>query len=251
MISDTQNISDYNTWKNTVWNITDEEGNLKREGQAYDSGKVILTPGKTEKDLGFAWYSESKGKPAVKIGKKEDLSDAKTVEGEATDINRANRKITYKASNMVSVNNYFEENTTYYYAYTDDLAGGKWSQTFSYTSRDASKFQTVLVGDPQVGASGRTGQGTDDDINIAVDTYNWNKTVEQMKITAPNASFILSAGDQVDYSGNDETDTGNVRESEYAGFIYPDLLRNVPLATTIGNHESKGTDYQYHYNNPT
>ena len=77
LISDTQNISDYNTWKNTVWNITDEEGNLKREGQAYDSGKVILTPGKTEKDLGFAWYSESKGKPAVKIGKKEDLSDAK------------------------------------------------------------------------------------------------------------------------------------------------------------------------------
>lgn len=24
----------------------------------------------------------------------------------------------------------------------------------------------------------------------------------------------------------------------------------LPLATTIGNHESKGTDYKYHYNNP-
>ena len=72
----------------------------------------------------------------------------------------------------------------------------------------------------------------------------------QAGITAPNASFILSAGDQVDYAGTDDSDTKNVRESEYAGFVYPEALRSLALATTIGNHESKGTDYQYHYNNP-
>ena len=33
----------------------------------------------------------------------------------------------------------------------------------------------------------------DDDNNIAEDTFNWNKTLEQAKITAPKASFILSA----------------------------------------------------------
>ncbi|MFR6561975.1 MAG: metallophosphoesterase family protein [Eubacterium ventriosum] len=80
--------------------------------------------------------------------------------------------------------------------------------------------------------------------------YNWNKTLTQAKATAPNASFILSAGDQIDFSGVDSSDGKNVRESEYAGFTYPELLRNLPLATTIGNHESKGTDYKYHYNNP-
>ena len=76
LFSDTQNISDYTTWKDTVWNKKDDQGNLTGEGESYDSSRIILTPGKTAKDLGFAWYSQKKGEPAVKIGKKEDLSDA-------------------------------------------------------------------------------------------------------------------------------------------------------------------------------
>lgn len=250
LFSDTQNISDYTTWKDTVWNKKDDQGNLTGEGESYDSSRIILTPGKTAKDLGFAWYSQKKGEPVVKIGKKEDLSDAQEFKGTATEINRSNQKNTYKASNKVTVEGLFEENTTYYYSYTDDVKNPAWSEVQSYTTKKTTNFQTILVGDPQIGASGSQGQGTADDINIAVDTFNWNKTLEQAKITAPNASFILSAGDQIDYAGTDSSDGKNVRESEYAGFTYPALLRMLPLATTIGNHESKGTDYKYHYNNP-
>lgn len=250
LFSDTQNISDYATWKDNVWNKKDDQGNLTGEGESYDSSRIILTPGKTAKDLGFAWYSLEKGEPAVKIGKKEDLSDAQEFKGTATEINRSNQKNTYKASNKVTVEGLFEENTTYYYSYTDDVKNPNWSEVQSYTTKKTTNFQTILVGDPQIGASGSQGQGTADDINIAVDTFNWNKTLEQAKITAPNASFILSAGDQIDYAGTDSSDGKNVRESEYAGFTYPALLRMLPLATTIGNHESKGTDYKYHYNNP-
>ena len=250
LFTDTQNISDYTTWKDTVWNKKDDQGNLTGEGESYDSSRIILTPGKTAKDLGFAWYSLEKGEPAVKIGKKEDLSDAQEFKGTATEINRSNQKNTYKASNKVTVEGLFEENTTYYYSYTDDVKNPAWSEVQSYTTKKTTNFQTILVGDPQIGASGSQGQGTAGDINIAVDTFNWNKTLEQAKITAPNASFILSAGDQIDYAGTDSSDGKNVRESEYAGFTYPALLRMLPLATTIGNHESKGTDYKYHYNNP-
>lgn len=250
LFTDTQNISDYATWKDNIWNKKDDQGNLTGEGESYDSSRIILTPGKTAKDLGFAWYSQKKGEPAVKIGKKEDLSDAQEFKGTATEINRSNQKNTYKASNKVTVEGLFEENTTYYYSYTDDVKNPAWSEVQSYTTKKTTNFQTILVGDPQIGASGSQGQGTADDINIAVDTFNWNKTLEQAKITAPNASFILSAGDQIDYAGTDSSDGKNVRESEYAGFTYPALLRMLPLATTIGNHESKGTDYKYHYNNP-
>ena len=250
LFTDTQNISDYATWKDNVWNKKDDQGNLTGEGESYDSSRIILTPGKTAKDLGFAWYSQKKGEPAVKIGKKEDLSDAQEFKGTATEINRSNQKNTYKASNKGTVEGLFEENTTYYYSYTDDVKNPNWSEVQSYTTKKTTNFQTILVGDPQIGASGSQGQGTADDINIAVDTFNWNKTLEQAKITAPNASFILSAGDQIDYAGTDSSDGKNVRESEYAGFTYPALLRMLPLATTIGNHESKGTDYKYHYNNP-
>ena len=250
LFTDTQNISDYATWKDNIWNKKDDQGNLTGEGESYDSSRIILTPGKTAKDLGFAWYSQKKGEPAVKIGKKEDLSDAQEFKGTATEINRSNQKNTYKASNKVTVEGLFEENTTYYYSYTDDVKNPNWSEVQSYTTKKTTNFQTILVGDPQIGASGSQGQGTADDINIAVDTFNWNKTLEQAKITAPNASFILSAGDQIDYAGTDSSDGKNVRESEYEGFTYPALLRMLPLATTIGNHESKGTDYKYHYNNP-
>lgn len=250
LFTDTQNISDYATWKDNIWNKKDDQGNLTGEGESYDSSRIILTPGKTAKDLGFAWYSQKKGEPAVKIGKKEDLSDAQEFKGTATEINRSNQKNTYKASNKVTVEGLFEENTTYYYSYTDDVKNPNWSEVQSYTTKKTTNFQTILVGDPQIGASGSQSQGTADDINIAVDTFNWNKTLEQAKITAPNASFILSAGDQIDYAGTDSSDGKNVRESEYAGFTYPALLRMLPLATTIGNHESKGTDYKYHYNNP-
>ena len=242
LIADTQGIENYQTWKEDVW--TGKE--------SADSGKIILTPGKTEKDLGLCWYSKTKGTPAVKFGKKADLSDGKVYEGKATAINRSNWKNTYLASNKVTLTGILEENTTYYYSYTDDVKASSpvWSEAKVYKTHGFDRFQTLLVGDPQVGASGSTGQGTEDDINIAVDTYNWNKTLTQAGITAPNASFILSAGDQVDYAGTDDSDTKNVRESEYAGFVYPEALRSLALATTIGNHESKGTDYQYHYNNP-
>ena len=82
-----------------------------------------------------------------------------------------------------------------------------------------------------------------------MNTYAWNKTLNQAlgeNGIAQNASFILSAGDQIDYSDDNYT----IREQEYAGYLYPEVLRNVPVATTIGNHESKGDDYSYHYNNP-
>ena len=66
LFTDTQNISDYATWKDNVWNKKDDQGNLTGEGESYDSSRIILTPGKTAKDLGFAWYSQKKSEPAVK-----------------------------------------------------------------------------------------------------------------------------------------------------------------------------------------
>lgn len=238
LTSDTQGIADYQTWKESTW--TGKE--------SIDSGKIVLTPGATEKDLNFAWYSKEKGSPAVKVGTKIDLSDAKEYKGTVVDINRSNAVNTYKASNKVSIVGAFEKNTTYYYSYTSD--GKTWSNPETYTTKDSSAYKIVLVGDPQVGASGSEGQGTKDDINIAVDTYNWNKTLTKVSEKEKDASFILSVGDQIDYAGVDSSDDNNVRESEYAGFLYPELLRRLPLATSIGNHESLGTDYKYHYNNP-
>ena len=45
LFTDTQNISDYATWKDNVWNKKDDQGNLSGEGESYDSSRIILTPG--------------------------------------------------------------------------------------------------------------------------------------------------------------------------------------------------------------
>ena len=225
---------------------------------AYDSrldaGKIILTPGKDETALNFAWYSEQSGTPAVKIGTKADLSDARVFEGTATAIdkttdNDAGEGIDYTASNKVTTGTGFvAENTTYYYSYTwNNGENAEWSDVYEYTSQGFDSFQTILVGDPQMGASGSEGQGTVDDANIASDLAGWQKTLDMASEIAPDASFILSAGDQIDYSS---ADADYIRELEFAAFSTPEQLRSLPLATTIGNHESKGDDYQYHYNNP-
>lgn len=249
-ISNVQNESGYQDWYNNTWNNKEE----------FDSGKVILTPGKTEKDLNFAWYSKVAGTPQVKMSKSQDMSNATVFEGKAQSINKTNNFDTgaeyYKASNKVSVDNYLEENTTYYYQYSVD--GSTWSDTYTYQTHSFTNFQAILVGDPQIGASGSSSSGekTNDDQNIANDTYSWNKTLTQAMNTAPDASFILSAGDQIDYSevtnDNSAEDKARyiIKEQEYAGYLYPQYLRSIPVATTIGNHESKGDDYKLHYNNP-
>lgn len=236
--------SDYNDWYNNQWN--------DQESGEMDTGKIVLTPGAKATDLNFAWYSEETGTPTVKISTNQDMSGAKTVTGSADKINKNNSFKNYTASNKVALKDYLVENMTYYYQYSTN--GVDWSDTYTYKTHSFSDYQAVLVGDPQIGASGSNGQGTQDDTNIAVNTYAWNKTLQKALGAggiAENASFILSAGDQIDYSSSGTNGSGEIiREQEYACFLYPDVLRSTPLATTIGNHESMVDDYSLHYNNP-
>lgn len=234
--------SDYNDWYNNQWN--------NQESGEMDTGKIVLTPGAKATDLNFAWYSEETGTPTVKISTNQDMSGAKTVTGSADKINKNNSFKNYTASNKVALKDYLVENMTYYYQYSTN--GVDWSDTYTYKTHSFSDYQAVLVGDPQIGASGSNGQGTQDDTDIAVNTYAWNKTLQKALGAggiAENASFILSAGDQIDYSSSGTNGSGEIiREQEYAGFLYPDVLRSTPLATTIGNHESMVDDYSLHYN---
>lgn len=236
--------SDYNDWYNNQWN--------NQESGEMDTGKIVLTPGAKATDLNFAWYSEETGTPTVKISTNQDMSGAKTVTGSADKINKNNSFKNYTASNKVALKDYLVENMIYYYQYSTN--GVDWSDTYTYKTHSFSDYQAVLVGDPQIGASGSNGQGTQDDTDIAVNTYAWNKTLQKALGAggiAENASFILSAGDQIDYSSSGTNGSGEIiREQEYAGFLYPDVLRSTPLATTIGNHESMVDDYSLHYNNP-
>lgn len=159
---------------------------------------MALTPGSTEKDLNFAWYSQVKGTPAVKVWKDGQKSSAKVFEGTAEDISAKNwQGNVYTAGNKVSITDYFEENTTYYYQYTDNDTGDDavWSEAYSYKTGNTDDFSVILTGDPQIGASGSSDDYTPDDSSAARDTYNWNLTMQQALKTDSDAVFLLSAGD--------------------------------------------------------
>lgn len=240
----TDTSEDFISWRSDIWDA----------GASADSGRIALTPGETEKDLNFAWYSESKGTPAVRVWKQgADMSTAKVYTGIATEISAENwQGMTYEASNKVTISEYFEENTKYYYQYTDDYKNGDtvWSVSEEYKVADVDKFSVILTGDPQTGASGSNTDKTPMDDSVARDTYNWNKTVEAAMNIAPNAAFLLSAGDQIDKSGASKLEDRKTRESEYAGYLYPSVFRSLPIASTIGNHDKDGIDYTMHFNNP-
>ncbi len=243
--SDTDNSSDFQSWLGSVWQ-GGENAYAKTEN-------IALVPGSDASALNFSWYSENKGTPAVMVWKDGAKSAAKVVTGTAEDISAENwQGKSYKAANKVGIADYFEENTKYHYQYTDNYTEDTtvWSDEYDYTTKGTSEFSVILTGDPQVGASGSSSDYSANDASVARDTYNWNKTMQQALKTCPNASFLLSAGDQINQSGATSTNDKKTRESEYAGYLYPSVFRSIPIAATIGNHDMAGSDYSAHFNNP-
>lgn len=243
--NDTDNSTDFQSWLANVW-----QGGEKAFAKTEN---IALVPGSDASALNFSWYSESKGTPAVKVWKDGAKSAAKVVTGTAEDISAENwQGKSYKASNKVGIADYFEENTKYHYQYTDNYTEDTtvWSDEYDYTTKATSEFSVILTGDPQVGASGSSSDYSANDASVARDTYNWNKTMQQALKTCPNASFLLSAGDQINQSNATKADDKKTRESEYAGYLYPSVFRSLPIAATIGNHDMAGSDYSAHFNNP-
>lgn len=238
------------------WNDASEESvawtKWKDNWDAYSSNyeNVSLTPGVNQSELNFAWYSKTEETPMVKIGEKEDMSDAKEFKG-TQQVGVTIADVQYYA-NKATVKD-LKENTTYYYQV---FKNGKWEDAVKYTTKSFSNFSFLYVGDPQIGASkGQTSSEgesmsnakdnvtSDAEANLAArnDSYNWNKVLKNAVQDHSDLSFVVSAGDQINYAKN---------EREYAGYLGASALRSLPVATTIGNHDSGSNQYSMHYNNP-
>lgn len=66
-----------------------------------------------------------------------------------------------------------------------------------------------------------------------------------------NASFVVSAGDQVQTTKKKSPGKSEMTsEIEYTGYLSPDVLKSLPVATTVGNHDADNANYTYHFNIP-
>ena len=215
---------------------------------ATDYTQVSLTPGADETELNFAWYSQDNGSaatPVVHFGTNRNSLRAYT--GTAGDVDTSLTGGVAYHYNHVTVTG-LAPNTTYYYTVEKN---GVQTEVETYQTRSFDTVKMLYVGDPQIGASKGQPQGSETlaaesgAANTAArnDAFGWNRTLEAALAQDPDVSFIISAGDQVNK-------TGQAKEEEYAGYLSPDVLAGLPVATTIGNHDSLNADYMYHFNNP-
>lgn len=228
--------------QNGAWEAWSEEWETIKE----DWTQVSMSPGSDETQMNFAWYSKDGEQTGFVYGTNSDLSDAQSAEiaQTAAQTGYVSNKVTLKG---------LQPGRTYYYQ-----VEGKEIESFT-TDDDTSSFSFVFVGDPQIGSSNEEKAKTPEDIQkptfltaqseaVRNDTFNWNYTLERAYAKTGNtASFILSSGDQIQTNAEKVKD-GTVSEMEYAGYLSPDIMKSVPVATTVGNHDADNANYTYHFN---
>lgn len=227
--------SDWESWK-TAWE------NIKN-----DWTQVSITPGTNETEMNFAWYSKTET-AVLKVGQKEDLSDARTINVKGTAIVQDSEGTQYYSCKTAVTK---LAAGTYYYKLDD-------RDTVKFDVRDPENgFSFIFVGDPQIGSSNELkGQDTAEfyqaqSDSVMSDSFNWDYTLKQALNKALDASFVLSAGDQIQTTkkkapNKDATNS----EIEYAGYLSPSVLKSLPVATTVGNHDADNPNYIYHFNTP-
>ena len=219
------------------------------ESVATDYTQVSLTPGADETQLNFAWYSQTQdgqaATPVVHFGT--DRNNLTAFTGTTMPVDTSLTGGVAYDSNHVTVTG-LQANTTYYYTVEKN---GVETEVQEYRTGSFDSVKMLYVGDPQIGASKgqpQNGEALVADAGAANtaarnDAFGWNRTLEIATQQNPDVNFIISAGDQVNK-------TGQAKEEEYAGYLSPDMLASLPVATTIGNHDSLNPDYTYHFNNP-
>lgn len=231
----------YSNWM-TKWNSTISK----------DREQISLSPGSDNSSVNFAWYTKkSAGVQKLKIAENKRLTNAKVYEAEQTKAVTDKDETEYVSNKVIATD--LKANTTYYYSYQKD---GQWTAPEKYTTDNGSKFSFIFVGDPQIGSSNELkGAATEEFYNaqsaaVANDAFNWNTTLNQaMEKTGNKASFVLSSGDQIQSTKKKSPNKAAWgSEIEYSGYLSPDVLKNLPVATTVGNHDADNTNYTYHFN---
>lgn len=230
---------------NGAWEAWIEQWEQKKN----DWTIVSLSPGSDETKMNFSWYSKTPT-AVLKVSQNEDMSNLlqeTQIQGETGPVESKNGIDTTYYVCQTTVENLVPG--TYYYQIDErDIE--------SFTVRDSQNaFSFIFVGDPQIGSSNEL-KGSDTEAfyqaqsdAVRNDSFNWNNTLNQALQKSPNASFVVSAGDQIQTTKKKAPNQSVANsEIEYTGYLLPDALKSLPVATTVGNHDADNPNYSYHFN---
>lgn len=193
-----------------------------------EQNSVALAPGSDETQMNFNWYASASEAGSVRFAKQSELvggelpSSAESVAAVASETNRSGF---YADKAIISG---LQPGTTYAYELVN---GDTVSDLATFTTEQPGAFKFLLVGDPQMGASG----------TLSSDNSGWENTLNAAANQVPDAAFILSAGDQVNTASN---------EDQYSAYLEHAQLLGMPVATVVGNHDSSSNAYSQHFNVP-
>lgn len=191
------------------------------EEGALDVSGLILEPGQNERELKVNWLSRERGAYVVQVSK-------------TAGNQKQNAYTDYEMEEIYDTGQG-------YYCYTGTISGLMPDTDYSYriASQDVSrtseifKFRTaswtegfsfLFAGDPQLGAG-----------ELTADKEGWERILESGNYIDPSAAFLISAGDQIDSSNEEDA------LQEYLALRSPAALKSLPLYVNRGNHEA-GTE---------
>ena len=239
------------------WNRWEKEWETLKN----DWTQISLSPGSNATELNFAWYTPKQTNddhsnanvPKLIIGEGHNMKNAKVYEAEQTAVKdeRDNNGETYNSNKVTATG--LKENKTYYYSYEN---GNGYTKPAKYTTKSTNNFSFAFVGDPQIGSSNElkgkdTKEFYDAQSNaVKSDAFNWSSTLNAaLEKTDDQLSFVVSAGDQIQTTKKKlPNKDASKSEIEYTGYLSPEALKSLPVATTVGNHDADNANYTYHFN---
>ena len=188
----------------------------------------MLCVGSDETEVSLCWHADkTNAKAEVLISKNSDMSDSVKFTGITTDAEKITQSVC-----RVTVSG-LTENTTYYYQW---YTGTEWSEVCKYETKSFDDHKVLVIGDIQIAEDTRTDYYTQSDIG-----FNWNNVLAEALEKNPDISYLVSPGDN--------TSTGET-DAEWQTLLMPKVIRSLPMALAIGNHDKKGMTYNYYTNMP-
>lgn len=196
-------------------------------GQKYMAKSISIIPGQDETEYKFTWHAPIASTGGVieysQVGAKGLFSNVKLSRIRS----QLSKEVEGFVENEVTVSG-LKPSTEYTYRLGD--GEGNWTEEKQFKTENPQEFNFLFMGDPQIGSSG----------NRETDAEGWRDTLKKATSMFPDSSFIQTAGDQVENADSEE---------EYEGFFSSEILEEMPMATTVGNHDD-GQLYRYHANSP-
>lgn len=176
--------------------------------------RISLTPGSDASQMNFAWFTQTgtAEKAIVELAQAAEVANGVMSESALTFTGVTASGIQEYDTNKATVTG-LKPDTEYAYRVGD---GKEWSPVYTFkTGNPDGAYSVIATADPQLAT--------------AKDAEAWKNTIEKAVAKAGNASFMLNAGDLGDKSNSME---------QYGWITSPKLLRSLPFATAIGNHDT-------------